>query len=140
MSQFDDYIDGHSARVARLVCAIFPKSIEVTVMALTHDDGEAGTSDLPAHVKAKMPEDVREWWDAQEDAAAAYVWNDAGGVDYDVPELRLCDILDRLMYVQHKAPHLLPGEFAGDIAKVEALAISLNVADAVAPVLQGMRG
>lgn len=147
MSQFDDYLDGHQGRVARLALAMWPDDADAVKLALVHDDGEWATGDIPQPIKERAPLRIREWIEDEELIGRAKLWAYPGaafivaikgGLLND--RLTLCDILDRLMFVQHKAPHLLPGEFAGDIAKVEALAISLNVADAVAPVLRGMRG
>ena len=51
-----DPIDGHSARVARIILALHPSpSVALIRAALTHDDGESVTGDMSAVMKRNNP-------------------------------------------------------------------------------------
>jgi len=138
LSCTDDYLDGHQGRVARLALALFPDDAVLLRAALTHDDGESATGDVPNPVKNKMPIAFRSWWDQMEDAAARAMWGPQ--LSPSAHRLRLCDKLDALMWVQHHAPHLLArADWQKDVAEVEGLSHACGVAHMVEPVLRGMR-
>ena len=70
MAHVVDTIDGHSGRVAKLILLLHPApSMALIRAALTHDDGEHATGDVPYPAKAAMPPAVRAALDAIETAA-----------------------------------------------------------------------
>ena len=74
----DDRIDGHSARVQRIILALHPApTMALMVAALVHDDGEYAVGDIPQPAKAAMRSREPEAWErfeAAEDDALAEVW------------------------------------------------------------------
>ena len=51
-----DRVDGHGARVAKIIIALHPDpSPELIKEALIHDDGEYVVGDIPAPIKAAWP-------------------------------------------------------------------------------------
>lgn len=115
LSWTDDYVDGHAGRVARLLLALHPApTLELLAAALTHDDGEVMTGDLPWRTKHYMEQQRRAEHESNEAAARAFIWCDVPGegerrwpLEDHRPWLDLCDNLDAWMWVQHKAPDAL---------------------------------
>lgn len=97
-----DRLDGHQGRVARLCLAIWPDaSRDLIIAALTHDDGESVTGDIPA-IRAKSQdqnnaeeaERIKLWWNTRLPRLS----------DDDERRLRFCDKLDAVMWMMHHAP------------------------------------
>jgi len=102
-----DRIDGHSARVARIIIALHPDpSLALVKAALIHDDGESVTGDVPMTAKRGR---LKTELDATEGAAARDLWGDAlpmlSGDDH--AWLRFADRLDAYMWAEHHAHHVL---------------------------------
>lgn len=134
-----DRVDGHSARVARIILAIHPApSLAVVAAALQHDDGEGaprGTGDMPWPFKASLPEPIRAAFASWETDAAREVWG-IRHADSDDPWIKLADRLDALMWVRHHAPHVLVGDgWPEAIEDIRARAIALGCTAAVWPVI-----
>ena len=111
-----DRIDGHSARVARILLAVHPSpSLELIRTALIHDDGESATGDVSATFKRSMPGILRVELAAQESGHLIDLWGysdpmpdcDTG---CDAQWLKFADRLDAYMWAAHHAPHVLNGD------------------------------
>lgn len=106
LSRSGDSLDGHHGRVARLLLALHPSpSVTLLRAALTHDDGESVTGDLPGPFKAKWQDTAFGLLEAQ---AAARLW----GGEFPVTPLEaqwllFADRLDAYMWVQHHAPECM---------------------------------
>ena len=69
LSLTHDPLDGHQGRVARIIMALHPApSAQLLMAALTHDDGEHVTGDMPGHFKAGAPEGVEAIEEAEQQA------------------------------------------------------------------------
>ena len=103
-----DRIDGHSARVARIILALHPSpSVALIRAALTHDDGESVTGDMSAVMKRNNPVIAAHL------AGAEYIARtDLWGLDppicrVDERWLKFADRLDAYMWASHHAPHIM---------------------------------
>jgi len=103
-----DRIDGHSARVARIILALHPSpSAALIRAALTHDDGESVTGDMSAVCKGAH------WQLAEQMARVEYIARtDLWGLDPDLGNvgyiwLKFADRLDAYMWAAHHAPHIM---------------------------------
>lgn len=136
-----DRVDGHAARVARIVLAIHPApSLAVVAAALQHDDGEGATGDMPWPFKASLPEPIRAAFASWETDAAREIW---GGrhADSDDQWIKLADRLDALMWARHHAPHVLAGDgWPEAIEDIRAKAMTLGCTAAVWPVIGWVQG
>jgi hypothetical protein len=101
-----DRLDGHQGRVARLLLALHPDpSAALLRAALTHDDGETATGDVPRRVKDAMPHVALEWLEAAEAAQRARIWRPGGGLtEKEERWLDFADALDALMWAAHHDP------------------------------------
>ena len=103
-----DRIDGHSARVARIILALHPSpSVALIRAALTHDDGESVTGDMSAVCKHGNPQ-LAEMLAEAEYAARRALW----GPPQYMPQcdrnwLKFADRLDAYMWAAHHAPHIM---------------------------------
>lgn len=106
-----DRIDGHSARVARIILAMHPNpSLALVRAALIHDDGESVVGDIPpSPYKRQLAAESGSFPDKMEDCAIADLWGwtayevDAGHAEW----LKFADRLDAYMWAAHHAPHVL---------------------------------
>lgn len=105
LSETSDFIDGHSARVTKLILALHPgASRSLLVAALTHDDGEHAVGDIPQPVKAVLRELEPAAWErilATEEDALAELWGNVGGdglSEHEARWLRFCDRLDAFIW------------------------------------------
>ena len=101
LAQTCDRIDGHQGRVARLAIAIWPDaSRDLLIAALTHDDGESVTGDIP-YQRGKTTDQEN-----AETAARITIWNRRHPMlsSEDAARLRFCDRLDAAMWMLHHAP------------------------------------
>lgn len=101
LTQSCDRIDGHQGRVARLAIAIWPDaSRDLIVAALTHDDGESITGDIP-YQRGKTTDQEN-----AETAARITIWNRRHPMlsSEDAARLRFCDRFDAAMWMLHHAP------------------------------------
>ena len=103
-----DRIDGHSARVARIILALHPSpSVALIRAALTHDDGESVTGDMSAVCKGAH------WQLAEQMERVEYIARtDLWGLDppicrVDERWLKFADRLDAYMWASHHAPHIM---------------------------------
>lgn len=141
MADFDDRLDAHQGRVARLAMAMFPNDDGLIRAALNHDDGEAAVGDVPNPIKNRLPKVARDALDEIEAIHIGRMWGHQPQLRPDqVARLRLCDKLDAIMWAASKAPHLMrePG-WQSDIAEVVALAAWCGVSDPVETVLGAMK-
>lgn len=96
-----DRLDGHQGRVARLCLAIWPDaSRDLIIAALTHDDGESVTGDIPA-IRAKSQDQNN-----AEEAERIKLWQRSlpNLSEEDQERLSFCDKLDAIMWMLHYAP------------------------------------
>ena len=101
LAQTHDRIDGHQGRVARLILALWPDaSRDLIVAALTHDDGESITGDIP-YQRGKTTDQEN-----AETAARIIIWSRRHPMlsFEDAARLRFCDRLDAAMWMLHHAP------------------------------------
>jgi len=101
-----DRIDGHSARVARIILALHPDpSLVLVTAALIHDDGESVTGDVPMTAKRGR---LKTELNAAEGAALRGLWGDGPMLcGDDHAWLQFADRLDAYMWAAHHAPHVL---------------------------------
>jgi len=125
LAQTCDRIDGHQARVARIILALWPDaSRELLIAALTHDDGEYITGDIPATFFKTYNQRAYE--------AAAYItiWGDKFPrlPDGDADKLHFADKLDAYQWAYHHAPHIMgKPEWCEAWAHIEEMAAWLGV-------------
>lgn len=103
LSTTRDRIDGHSARVARIILALHPApSLALITTALTHDDGESVTGDRPWPYKCNKCFE-------RERHARERMWGapDPKLLAIDDLWLQMADCLDAYLWAQHHAPHLM---------------------------------
>ena len=96
-----DRLDGHQGRVARLIIALWPDaSRDLIIAALSHDDGESITGDIP-YPRGKTTEQQND-----ETAARITIWQRRAPMlsSQDEARLRFCDRLDAAMWMLHWAP------------------------------------
>jgi len=116
-----DRIDGHSARVARIILALHPEpSTDLLRAALIHDDGESVVGDIPAPAKMAMDtrygqlgEHLRDVEDEAIEALWGRSWFTAEFVIRGMNEvawLKFADRLDAFMWAAHHAPHVMDGD------------------------------
>jgi hypothetical protein len=108
-----DRIDGHSARVARIILALHP-SPDLTLIraALIHDDGESVVGDVKAPTKDGN-RDLADALDRAEWDAVDALWGHypaEGCSTEDRAWLKFADRLDAYMWAAHHAPHVLTGD------------------------------
>lgn len=100
-----DRIDGHSARVARTIVKLWPDSSRnIILAALTHDDGESVTGDIP-WTYTKTPEQLQ-----AEKEARDKLWPDLRRnllTGLEQRRLKFADRLDAYLWARHHAPHIL---------------------------------
>lgn len=111
LAHTNDRIDGHSARVARIILALHPDpSFALIREALTHDDGESVVGDVKAPTKDKFPV-IRDALEELEHIAIKDLWGDiVFRLDLSKEEelwLKLADRLDAYMWASHHAPYVL---------------------------------
>lgn len=101
-----DRIDGHSARVARIILALHPSpSLGLIHAALIHDDGESVVGDMPHGAKdGHLGTEYRH----AEGTATRRLWGDLPGLSgHDSLWLKFADRLDAYMWAAHHASHVL---------------------------------
>jgi len=103
-----DRIDGHSARVARIILALHPSpSVALIRAALTHDDGESVTGDMSAVMKQQNPV-IASILALAEGVARRALWGHEPDLsDRDRNWLKFADRLDAYMWAAHHAPHIM---------------------------------
>ena len=128
LAQTCDRLDGHQGRVARLILALFPDaSRDLLIAALTHDDGESVTGDIPA-TTGKTAEQM-----GAEALARGEIWGLGFQLlaRYERERLRLADKLDAYMWAEHHAPAVVldGGEWSEAWQEIVKLAVELGVED-----------
>jgi 5'-deoxynucleotidase YfbR-like HD superfamily hydrolase len=130
----------HSARVARLVLAMWPfASRELLIACLQHDDGESGAwGDISGPAKARMSAAARCELEQAEEAAIIDLWGHKTRLcDRDAKMLRLADRLDAFMFARTHAPHILDRDGWPEArAWLEAAGIELGVSQFVRRVIR----
>lgn len=108
LSNSGDFIDAHSARVARLLIALFNPSANLLIAALTHDDPELFTGDMSRPAKEANHHEwvkIEQWGESR----AIEMWGRQILPDPDLDhweraQLYFCDKLDGLMWLRHCRP------------------------------------
>ena len=101
LSLTHDPLDGHQGRVARIIMALHPApSAQLLMSALTHDDGEHVTGDMPGETKRELRATVLDDLLEMEAEAIEDLW---GNVHTHVTGenadwLRLADRIDAFMW------------------------------------------
>ena len=111
LSTTQDRVDGHSARVARIILALHPNpSVSLLRAALVHDDGEHAVGDVRAPAKDDSGEMTR-LLDKLEATAREQLWGTTIPLwDSQKLWLHFADRLDAYMWASHHAPHVLDGD------------------------------
>ena len=106
-----DRIDGHSARVARIILMIHPDpSMSLISAALIHDDGESGAGDVCGLVKRDLPA-LSKILDDLEQIVTMDIWGYAFSHEgKDLEWLKFADRLDAYMWAKHHAPHVMDSD------------------------------
>ncbi|WRH62061.1 MAG: YfbR-like 5'-deoxynucleotidase [Fuscovulum sp.] len=101
-----DRLDGHQGRVARIILMLHPSPSRALIFhALTHDDGESATGDVPSPAKKANPI-LRRELEIMEDERRAELW----GADDPLSQsdqlwFHFADKLDAFMWAKHhRAP------------------------------------
>ena len=131
MSDTPDYIDGHSARVARLMLHFWPDTGAAALRAaLTHDDGEHALADIAGPTKATLPPEIQAALDQIETEARERLWGpDPDLTPDELLRLDFCDKLDAFMWVAQNRPYLLHArEWRKAREALEGRAVALGVA------------
>ena len=128
LAQTCDRLDGHQGRVARLILALFPDaSRDLLIAALTHDDGESVTGDIPATYQKSDKRKVAEA------LARGEIWGLGFQLlaRYERERLRLADKLDAYMWAEHHAPAVVLDnpEWSEAWQEIVKLAVDLGVED-----------
>lgn len=116
MSNVDDSVSAHSARVAELILQFSASpSAALLAHAITHDDGEQGSFDIPGPIKKRLSRATKEELYAIERDAFDCLWNDhptlsKGLTDDESKLLKMCDMLDAYLMVKRYAPDHLSGD------------------------------
>lgn len=114
LSRTNDRVDGHSARVARIILMLHPNpTLRLIQAALVHDDGEIEVGDIKAPCKDRY----RVISDALEEIEyqhAKSIWGDrifrSDLSQLDTLWLKFADRLDAYMWAAHHAPRVLHGD------------------------------
>lgn len=106
LSHTNDRIDGHSARVARIILALNPDpSLALIRSALIHDDGESVVGDMPHGGKAGR---LGAEYTHAEGTAMRQLWGATPKLPGDdLLWLQFADRLDAYMWAMHHAPKLI---------------------------------
>ena len=108
-----DRIDGHGARVARLLIALHPKiTVALLEAALEHDDGESVTGDVKAPTKKAHPV-FAAMLNEFEQETRIVLWGYDAIANLNSSELlwlKFADQLDPYMWALHYTPHVLTGD------------------------------
>ena len=135
LAHTDDRIDGHSARVARIILALHPApSFDLVRAALIHDDGESVTGDVPADAKRMFPALAR-FLKAIERQAILRLWGTLPGTGLtarDLEWLEFADRLDAYMWTKAHRPDILARDgWPEALATLTAMAAEFGVSDAL---------
>lgn len=108
-----DRLDGHQARVARIIIALWPDaSRDLILAALTHDDGEYITGDVPApagKTPAQVIAELKAWRSVWGREWPGRDWPDLDPLDKR--RLHFADKLDAFQWAEHHAPeHVMMAE------------------------------
>lgn len=101
LSLTHDPLDGHQGRVARIIMALHPApSAQLLMAALTHDDGEHVTGDMPGETKPDLSPGASSDLIYMEQEAREKLWGNVhthvSGENADW--LRLADRIDAFMW------------------------------------------
>jgi 5'-deoxynucleotidase YfbR-like HD superfamily hydrolase len=128
-----DYIAGHQGRVAILVLRLFPEaSRALLVHAITHDQGEAATGDIPYTAKNAHPElrGMIDVFEGRERTAQGFAF--VSLTEADEKALKLCDWLDAWLWMlRHKPKLATRADWAAQFAATLDMAEALGVKDRV---------
>jgi hypothetical protein len=119
-----DRLDGHQSRVAKIMLKFWPNtSREALILALTHDDGESETGDIPGPIKEKLHWAARCQFEKIEKACIEALWAEAFGkygpmiTATESRRISFADKLDAYMWAEHHAPHIMCQSEWQDAAK-----------------------
>lgn len=110
LSWTDDYIDGHGARVTKILMSLCPcPSKNLLICALTHDDGEHAVGDLAQPIKAANPAIAQAAAEIEADVLVQ-MWPMAEGArlsDIERDWLHLADRIDAYWWAGTHRPSVL---------------------------------
>ena len=143
LAHTNDRIDGHSARVARIVLMLHPNpSVALIRECLIHDDGESVVGDVKAPTKDANPKWAADLASMEMDARSR-LWGrseKANCTDLDYRWLKFADRLDAYMWAKHHAPHVLSGDgWPRALEWLEATATAFEVLDQVRSAIGGQQ-
>lgn len=128
LAKTDDYVDGHSARVAVLALTLQPSlSRDAIIYAITHDHGEYAVGDMSYMVKISNPKIADTLADMEDDARHALGF---GGLDHpeEMKVVKLADWLDAWLWMIHHEPHLCAREdWMQQLSRATTIAAELGV-------------
>lgn len=126
-----DPVDGHAARVARIILALHPApSIDLITAALTHDDGEQGVGDMTGPAKRDNLVLAEALARAERRARRALWHGDPAALETSLDQLWLdfADGLDAYMWAAWHRPAVLErGDWRAMRRWLEETALSLGV-------------
>lgn len=109
LGQTVDRVDGHSARVARIILMLHPcPSPELVWAALVHDDGEQSVGDLKGPAKSSLPAACRAAIEEMESISIRRIWGRVPNLtDRELMWLKFADRMDAIMWCAFHAPDFL---------------------------------
>lgn len=139
LSKTDDFIDGHSARVATLALTLSPSlSRDAIVYGLTHDHGEFAVGDMSYMVKSRYPE-LADSLDAMENEARAGLGFGALPDGDEMKVVKLADWLDAWLWMAHHEPQLCArSDWLSQLSDAMRLAAELGVSALVRRMIDDM--
>lgn len=104
-----DRIDGHGARVARLILVLHPEpTMDLICAALIHDDGESEVGDMKAPLKDAAPV-IADALAEMESIFRVTIWGEWAR-DIDDPWIKFADRLDAYMWARHHRPDIMDSD------------------------------
>ena len=144
LSRTDDFLDGHGARVARIVLCLVPDARrEVVIAALNHDDGEHKIGDISRPAKDALGLVEARRLEEAEAGVRAALWGRDPIAALSAAELELLALADRLdafLWVRAHAPEILGrSAWRADAAVLIDRAARLGFAREIAPLVRPVR-
>jgi len=125
---------GHQNRVCILILKLFPDaSRALLVRAMTHDQGEVATGDVPYDAKRANPALRRMVSDLEDAEIDGQGLPQPDITDTEAQALKLCDWLDAWLWMMRHRPHLSTrADWQAQLTAMIEAASSLGVSDLVA--------
>lgn len=141
LARTDDFVDGHSNRVAVIALTLYPEmSRDGIIYALTHDHGEHAVGDMSYMVKAAKPE-VAAALQEMEDEKRADLGFGCVEDEREQKIVKLADWLDAWLWMFHHEPHLSAREdWAQQLSGALSLAADVGVSAPVRRLISEITG